>query len=506
MEDDPAVRELVSLALDLDGHEVIATGDLAGARTALDDTPVDAVLLDRTLPDGDGRDLLRELRADPDLALVPVLLVTGHDEVADRVEGLDLGADDYVVKPFEPDEVAARVRSHLRGHRAWVERLTAVVDERRGALAAAARDAGAAEDAAGAAAAICASLVGLGPVRGTALLSLAAGDVAVLAAAGQPLPDEVVATGGLEPGAAGLGGPIDRVVPGGRVVGGAIRAGGADLGVLLAVGDPAAGGQLLADVLDFADLAAGVLAEQLRSGAARGTATARVRALMAEGASRPVYQPVIAVDGDRVVGWEALTRFAGGVDPERTFVEAARLGLGHDLEVATLSAAVAGAGSLDGAWLALNVTPSLVLETHLLGPILAAAPADQVVLEISELEPVRDYDALLAAVDELGVDVQLSVDDAGSGFASLAHILALGARFVKLDKTWVRGLPDDPAKRALVAGLRDFAAETGASLVAEGVETAEELAACRGLGIEHVQGWFVGRPVDSPDPGAAAGT
>ena len=78
----------------------------------------------------------------------------------------------------------------------------------------------------------------------------------------------------------------------------------------------------------------------------------------------------------------------------------------------------------------------------------------------------------------------------------LAHILALRAQYVKLDRSWIQGIETEPAKRALVAGLQGFAAETGASLIAEGIETAAQLDAVRALGIAYGQGYLLGRPGD----------
>ena len=87
-----------------------------------------------------------------------------------------------------------------------------------------------------------------------------------------------------------------------------------------------------------------------------------------------------------------------------------------------------------------------------------------------------------------------ALGDAGAGFASLAHVLALRASYVKIDRSWVHGIEHDPAKRALVAGIRNFASETGAAVIAEGIETDAELDTVTALGIELGQGFLLGRP------------
>jgi len=94
----------------------------------------------------------------------------------------------------------------------------------------------------------------------------------------------------------------------------------------------------------------------------------------------------------------------------------------------------------------------------------------------------------------LGPNVQLAIDDAGSGYASLRHILALQPAYVKLDIEWVHNIHRDPVRRALVSGLAYFATETGCELIAEGIETEAELEAIRELGIHLGQGYVLGRP------------
>jgi DNA-binding response OmpR family regulator len=111
VDDEPMVREVVTAYLERDGFRVTGVGDGRSAlKSFLASTP-DLVVLDVMLPEIDGFSLLTELRKHAD---VPVILLTARTEETDRVLGLELGADDYVVKPFSPRELAARVRSVLR--------------------------------------------------------------------------------------------------------------------------------------------------------------------------------------------------------------------------------------------------------------------------------------------------------------------------------------------------------------------------------------------------------
>jgi two-component system OmpR family response regulator/two-component system response regulator QseB len=118
VEDDEGIAAGLAAHLGRLGHAVDRTATLARAWHALAAEPYDVVLLDLALPDGDGTDLLRRLRDArpgglPDPA-TPVLILTARDDVAARIEVLDLGADDYLTKPFDPDELAARMRALTR--------------------------------------------------------------------------------------------------------------------------------------------------------------------------------------------------------------------------------------------------------------------------------------------------------------------------------------------------------------------------------------------------------
>lgn len=111
-DDDPDIREMVRAQLSGAGFDVVTAGDIAGIRAMLGEGGIDLVVLDLGLPDGDGLQLCRELRATGDGVLI--IMVTARDSAIDRVLGLELGADDYLTKPFEPRELTARVRNLLR--------------------------------------------------------------------------------------------------------------------------------------------------------------------------------------------------------------------------------------------------------------------------------------------------------------------------------------------------------------------------------------------------------
>ena len=118
LEDDPAIARTVAYALERDGLAVTHSLLVHDARQQLQRTRFDLLVLDVGLPDGSGLDLLRDVRNAAPTAALPVLMLSAHGEEIDRVLGLELGADDYLTKPFSPRELAARVKALLRraGH------------------------------------------------------------------------------------------------------------------------------------------------------------------------------------------------------------------------------------------------------------------------------------------------------------------------------------------------------------------------------------------------------
>ncbi|HEX7490524.1 MAG TPA: EAL domain-containing protein [Candidatus Limnocylindrales bacterium] len=221
----------------------------------------------------------------------------------------------------------------------------------------------------------------------------------------------------------------------------------------------------------------------------------RVEAIIANKEFHSVFQPIIELQSGRTVGYEALTRFADGRRPDLWFADAAVAGVGVRLEVATLRAAQEDAAFLPSeAYLSINVSPALATAVLPLVAILEASTRNMVV-EITEQVQVESYAVLRAALDHFRGHVRVAVDDAGAGYAGLHHILEIRPEIVKLDITLVRGVNADPARRALISSMVTFAVETDSALVAEGVETEQELATLRGLGVTYGQGYLFGRPV-----------
>ena len=212
-----------------------------------------------------------------------------------------------------------------------------------------------------------------------------------------------------------------------------------------------------------------------------------------------VFQPIVELGTGEVVGHEALTRFDSGQDPAGCFADAWSVGLGRELELATIAAGIRDAHRLpSGRWLDINMSPRLLDDGEPLRRLLWTADRP-IVVEITEHEPVADYRALQDAIRLLGHDVRLAVDDAGAGVANFGHIIELGPDFVKLDEGLVRRVNSNLGRQALVVGMRHFARTAGCRLVAEGVETAEEARTLTELGVEFGQGFWFGRPMPAPE-------
>jgi len=278
-----------------------------------------------------------------------------------------------------------------------------------------------------------------------------------------------------------------------------VRSQGVPIG-LLAVGSSHPDGvarlsEQLGALVDFADLAGAVLGRQLADRSVARRMRDEIERVIEERAFSPVFQPIVDVSNGRTIGFEALTRFSDGTPPERRFGDATEIGLDTELELATLRAALdaARAGVSPSRFLHLNVSAQLVLRGTDLKAILRDVP-HRLVLEVTEHAVIGDYAAFRTGIARLGRPVCLAVDDAGAGFASLRHILELDPAFVKLDISLIRGIDRDPAKQALVTGMRYFARTTKRRLIAEGVESEAEARTLSELDVRLVQGYRFGRP------------
>ncbi|MET4094155.1 EAL domain-containing protein [Arthrobacter sp. UYCu712] len=237
--------------------------------------------------------------------------------------------------------------------------------------------------------------------------------------------------------------------------------------------------------------------------AAAARSRARIRTMIDGGQLLTAFQPIHSLAAGHVIGVEALSRFVGddGAGPEFWFTEAAAVGLGEDLEFAALHSALKAAQSLPACvYVALNVSPASCLDPRLPRVFKeTGVPLDRIVLELTERLEVSEYGPLLAVLKPLRQrGLRVAVDDAGSGFASMRHVLHIRPDIMKLDRSLITGIDDDQGQHALGAALAEFARQIGATLTAEGIETEAELSAVTGLGMTAGQGYFLGRPTVDP--------
>lgn len=475
--------------------------------------PVEVMLLDLHMPEMDGLATLHELRGDPVHRTLPVILVTGSTTEAERIRGLDRGADDVVVKPVSVTEIVARIRAQIRGRTALTRQQEARREHRRrltAFLPELPRDAPLLT----LAAALTAGLPEILGVDTAAILAFERGGTARCVAVAGLLADRyrpgkpVAQDEGAEIARRAKSGPwldtpdVAEDVGEGLVelVYAPFSLGSAASPVgCLVYGrrlDQAAGpmSHLLPDLVDATDLIVTVLQPAIEHAETTNAAILALRRIIDRRRFSIALQPIVSLETGATVAVEALSRFADGVRPDIRFAEAAQVGMGAALERAAVAEAIKAARSLPPeVALSVNISPD-VLQHDTDMPEIIAASKRPIIVELTEHERIDDYDAVRQAFGRLGANVSLAVDDAGSGYASLRHIFSLHPAYVKLDIEWVRGIGGDPIRRALVSGMRYFAQETGCELIAEGIEQEDERKALLELGIKLGQGFLLGRP------------
>ena len=223
------------------------------------------------------------------------------------------------------------------------------------------------------------------------------------------------------------------------------------------------------------------------------------RSVVDEQRLRAVFQPIVDLRDGAAVGYEALTRFE--IEPRRGpdqwLADAERVGRRTELELFAARTALAQFAASDATgFLSLNASAATLEHCD---ELVAGLDDGRIVFEITEHHAIEDYVALRPLLDGLRAQgARLAVDDAGAGFASLRHTLQLSPDFIKLDISLIRGIDHEPRQRALAAGLIAFANDVGAAIIAEGLETAGELAALRELGVPYGQGFHLAPPAALP--------
>lgn len=218
-----------------------------------------------------------------------------------------------------------------------------------------------------------------------------------------------------------------------------------------------------------------------------------------------VFQPIVDLRASRLFGYEALTRGpadSGLHSPLTLFESAGRYGLMGALEFACREVACSRFTQQNGKGkLFLNVSPMSLVEpgyqlgmTHRILDQLGL-PADRIVIELSEQYPLDDYAVMRNATAHFRrMGFQIAMDDLGAGYAGLRAWSELRPDYVKVDRHFIEQVDSEPVKREFLRSILEIANEIGCLVVAEGIETAEQLATVRSLGVHFGQGYFLGRP------------
>jgi EAL domain-containing protein (putative c-di-GMP-specific phosphodiesterase class I) len=248
----------------------------------------------------------------------------------------------------------------------------------------------------------------------------------------------------------------------------------------------------------FAEVTSRTIEKQKNLQRQREDKSERIRRVFDQDQLSPVFQPIFNLDTGRIAGVEALARFSGALQrgPDVWFAEAAEVGWGAEMELLSIRKALDQLSVVpDGVYMTLNVSPSTVLGGKL-DTVLNGRPLERLGLEITEHAAISDYLGVKRILQPLRKrGLMLAVDDVGAGYSSLRHILTLKPDLIKLDIGLIRSINRDPDRRAMASALIAFSHQTGSRIVAEGVETAQELSTLRKLGAEKAQGYLLGRPM-----------
>lgn len=253
----------------------------------------------------------------------------------------------------------------------------------------------------------------------------------------------------------------------------------------------------MATLRAFAQLAAQQIEGDLDSQRSAADVTERVAAVIATDTLTVLHQPIHDLRSGRPVGVECLARFADAHErgPDCWFAEAATVGLGQALELLAVRAALKTLPHVPAdCYVAINVSPDTVI-SGALRALVSGASRNRLVIEVTEHDAVSDYAALTAELHWLRNYARIAIDDVGSGYAGLRHIVDLRPDILKLDMSLTRHIDTDPARRALAHALACFARDIGATLVAEGIETEAERAVLARLEVPLAQGYLFSRPM-----------
>jgi diguanylate cyclase (GGDEF)-like protein/PAS domain S-box-containing protein len=215
-------------------------------------------------------------------------------------------------------------------------------------------------------------------------------------------------------------------------------------------------------------------------------------------------QPIVSLNNRKTVSVEALARWYhwedGWLSPDRFVTMAEKRGLVAALGEQVYRRAMEAVADMDSVHLAINVAPSQLQDPGFSRRLVEMSEAaglgpQRIEVELTERAFLRDSTQALQQIGRLGeAGINVTIDDFGTGFSSLGYLRRLPVQRLKIDRTFVRHIEDDPASAAIVRAVTSLAHDLGMEVTAEGVETAAEADFVREVGCDFAQGWYFGRP------------
>jgi diguanylate cyclase (GGDEF)-like protein len=548
-EDEPSLRENLQWMLELEGYTVTATADGEDALTAALGQRPDLVLTDVMMPRLDGFGLIKALRLHPGTANLPVIMLTARADRSDTRTGMNLGADDYLTKPCRREELLAAIRARLErsksqqmaAYRLQLEAQQAMqIDTLTGLpgrdLFEEALDRAVSHN--DHVALLCLGLDGFAKINES--LGTGVGDL-VLREVGKrlqeclhndtstPRYDTVGRIGGDEfgvcvtglPGGCALAGFASTIL---QALSRPYRVSGHTLYLTASAGGSAYPEQ--ADSVHALMLnAESALHHAKPEGpgqyvyfdSAMNQQVARtllihneLHSALLAGDLQLYYQPKIQIATRRLVGFEALIRWThatlGDVPPTEFIPIAEQSGIIVQigewvLRTAARQAAAWWAQGHRDFRVAVNISARQFAGRDLPGLVQrviqeTGIPPALLELEVTESLALHHVATTLATLHELkALGVHLAMDDFGTGYSSLAYLKRYPLDTLKIDQSFVRNIPYDPGDVAITRAIVAMAKSFGLSIVAEGVETAEQLAFLLKVGCDDAQGYLFSHPI-----------
>ncbi len=557
VEDDPAIRSNLDRLLRIEGFEVLTAEHGAEALALMNNRCPDLVLSDVTMPVMDGHSLLAAMRADQSLALVPVILLTALADRSSMRQGMNIGADDYLTKPFQRDELLAAIRTRMERaatQKGETERLSAEarrlrlidsVTELPNRVALLERLPQALSAMLRVQSRLALIVVGIdGFSRVNDSLGHAQGD-RFLRAVADRLQGEIDRSVCSSPfdGAARLGGDLFALTL--AEVGGSEHVDDLVCRLLTRVAEPigidgqevflnaSAGIALFPEdgesseiLLEHAETA---LNDAKRNGGGRfsyfspemnAVASERLRLhnelhrALERGELEVYYQPQINVGSRKIIGFEALVRWKhpemGWISPVR-FIPVAEEN-GQILQIGAWvleTACIQAKAWIDQGFfplrMAVNLSSMQFADDDLCGLVSrvldrSGLPPACLELEITEGTAMQGAERAIDIMHRLkGLGVKLALDDFGTGYSSLAYLKRFPLDVLKVDQSFVRNITTDPGDAAITRAVVLLARSFSMAVIAEGVETTDHLQFIAGLGCDEYQGYLFSKPVAAPD-------